>query len=106
MRSDDLLAAALLEQQPRVRAPERLEDHQLRAQQPDAVDVHRRGARSTCEGSDRLTSRRVPVTGAADAATGAGARVRCSVATAPATTTPRAGVDRHDLAVAQHLAWP
>ena len=41
---DELLAAALLDQQPRVRALERLEHHQLGAQQPDAVDVERRRA--------------------------------------------------------------
>jgi len=41
---DELVAAPLLDQQPGVVAGERLEHHQFGAQQPDAVDVERRGA--------------------------------------------------------------
>jgi len=40
----ELVAAALLEQQPRMHASERLEDHQLCPQQDDAVHLERRGA--------------------------------------------------------------
>ena len=41
---DELVAAALLDQQARVAALERLDHHQLGAQQADAVDVERGGA--------------------------------------------------------------
>ena len=41
---DELVAAALLDQQAGVAALERLDHHQLGAQQADAVDVERRGA--------------------------------------------------------------